>query len=136
MKREDLTALNVPEETVDAILQMNEADLKLASDAAEERLSAAAFDHQLDNAITAAKGRNTKAIRALLDVDGLRASENQEDAIKSALEALQTESGYLFQQDPVPPPYAAGTGTTPILLVDEHEAAFREAIGVNGGAGQ
>ena len=71
-----------------------------------------AFDGILKDAITAAKGKSDKAIRALLDVDTLKASKNQANDIKAALEALQKESGYLFDDDQgVPPPYAAGTGS-------------------------
>ena len=56
-----------------------------------------------------AKGRNAKAITALLDTDALQASENQTQAIEEALENLKKESRYLFEGD-VPPPYARGTG--------------------------
>ena len=71
-----------------------------------------AFDGILKDAILAAKGKSDKAIRALLDVDTLKASKNQANDIKAALEALQKDSGYLFGDDQgAPPPYAAGTGT-------------------------
>ena len=69
------------------------------------------FDGILKEAITAAKGKSDKAIRALLDVDTLKASKNQAVDIKAALDALQKESGFLFGDDQgVPPPYAGGTG--------------------------
>ena len=71
-----------------------------------------AFDGALKDAIAAVKGKNDKAIRALLDVDALKSSKNQANDIKTALEALQKESGYLFGDDQgAPPPYAGGTGT-------------------------
>ena len=69
----------------------------------------------MKDAITAARGRNDKAIRALLDVDKLKASKDQTADIKAALEGLKKDSGYLFEANETPPPYAAGTGTTPIL---------------------
>ena len=69
------------------------------------------FQKKLDGAISTAKGRNGKAIRALLDMDARRVSKNQDEDIKAAVEALQKESGYLFDDEGVPPPYAAGTGT-------------------------
>ena len=53
------------------------------------------FDHALDAAITGSRGRSTKAVRAMLDLDALKASKNQEADIKTALETLQKESGYL-----------------------------------------
>ena len=67
------------------------------------------FQKALDEGITKAKGRNAKAITALLDVDTLKESEDQQQAIEAALAALKQESRYLFDGD-VPPPYARGTG--------------------------
>lgn len=78
----------------------------------EAKLADMAFDGILKDAITAAKGRNAKAIQALLDVDTLKASKDQTADIKAALEALKKDSGYLFESDEgTPPPYAPGTGT-------------------------
>lgn len=75
------------------------------------KLADMAFDHALEAAITGAKGKNAKAIRALLDVDTLKDSKNQEADIKAALEGLKKDSGYLFDDGQIPPPYAGGTGT-------------------------
>ena len=67
------------------------------------------FEKALGEGIVKAKGRNARAITALLDVDALKASENQARAIEEALETLKRDSRYLFEGD-VPPPYARGTG--------------------------
>ena len=67
------------------------------------------FGHNLEKAIFAARGRNAKAITALLDVDTLKSCENQQTALEEALQSLKQECGYLFQTE-VPPPYARGTG--------------------------
>lgn len=72
-----------------------------------------AFNGVLDEVITAAKGKNVKAIKALLDLDALKASKNQSADAKTAVDALQKENGYLFGDDQVPPPYAGGTGGQP-----------------------
>ena len=73
------------------------------------QLTQLAFQKALDEGIVKARGRNAKAITALLDVDTLKESENQQQAIEAALAALKQESRYLFEGD-VPPPYAGGTG--------------------------
>ena len=52
----------------------------------KEKLDGMAFDGRIKEAITAAKGRNAKAITALLDVGTLRASKNPDEDIKAALE--------------------------------------------------
>lgn len=57
------------------------------------------FNESLSAAITEAKGKNNKAIMALLDLDKLRGSKNQEKDIKSALDALRTDNGYLFEDN-------------------------------------
>lgn len=72
------------------------------------------FSGLLDTAITTAKGRNTRALRGLLDIETLKASKNQAEDIKAALEALKTSDGYLFEDAQTPPPYAGGTGSAPI----------------------
>ena len=76
-----------------------------------QKMADMAFDHSLEAAITGAKGKNAKAIRALLDVDTLKSSKNQEADIKAALEDLKKDSGYLFDDGKAPPPYSGGTGT-------------------------
>lgn len=51
---------------------------------------------------------------ALLEVDTLKASKNQTEDIKAALENLKKENGYLFEGDSqVPPPFNPGTGVNP-----------------------
>ncbi len=94
------------------------------------QLADLAFDGALKDAITAARGRNDKAIRALLDVDALKASKNQEADIKTALEALKKESGYLFETGEAPPPYAANTGTAPAGGGMTEMDAIRAAAGL------
>ena len=98
-----------------AQLQSKVADLQGELNAKDTewqgKLADMAFDHALEAAITSAKGKSAKAIRALLDVDTLKGSKNQEADIKAALEGLKKDSGYLFDDGRVPPPYSGGTGT-------------------------
>ena len=86
-------------------------DLSDQAEAHKKQLADLAFDGVLKEAITAARGRNTKAIAALLDVDALKASKDQTADIKSALEALKKDSGYLFDSVETPPPYSPLAGT-------------------------
>lgn len=76
----------------------------------KKEMDSVSFQHVLEAAIAGAKGKNVKAITALLDVDVLRESEDQQKAIKTALEDLKKDSGYLFDGEGSPPPYAVGTG--------------------------
>ena len=89
------------------------------------------FNAVLEAAITEAKGRNTKAILANLDVEKLKGSRNQEKDIKAALDALRIESGYLFEDNGGTPRFTdpkgnggnpGGNNVTPkdILKIKDH----------------
>ena len=87
------------------------------------------FNSDLETAISEAKGKNTKAIMALLDVEKLRSSRNREKDIKSALDALRTENGYLFDDNGGTPRFTTTNtnnvtpaNTTPkdILKIKDH----------------
>ena len=110
-------------------IQKLQQDLTDKEAAHQTELAGIAFDRTLESAITAAKGRNAKAIKALLDVDALKGSKNQETDIKSALEALQKDNGYLFDTGNPPPNFAPGTGTqndTPTAASGGLVGALRE----------
>lgn len=70
------------------------------------------FEDVLKDAIGAAKGKNAKAIRALLDLDALKASKNQKDDVAAAVKALTEadDSAFLFAKDDGDEPDDADTG--------------------------
>ena len=80
----------------------------------QKKMDGVTFESKVKDAITTAKGKNAKAIAALLDMDTLRGSKNQDADLKAALEAVKQENGYLFKEATTPPPYASGTGTSPV----------------------
>lgn len=98
----------------------------------QAKLADLEFDGALKEAITAARGRSVKAVRAMLDVDALRASKNQKADIKDALETLKKDSGYLFESEETPPPYSAGAGTGG--RPDQGLDAIRAAAGLTAGS--
>lgn len=106
-------------------------DLEAKEAEHQAKLQELEFDGALKDAITAAHGRSAKAVRAMLDVDALRSSKNREADIRSALETLKKESGYLFESEETPPPYAAGTGTVgrPSTGLDAIRAAAGLPVG-------
>lgn len=81
------------------------------------------FEDVLKDAISGAKGKNAKAIRALLDLDTLKASKNQKDDVAAAIKALTEaeDSAFLFAKD---------DGDEP----DEPDDADDDAAGVVGKA--
>lgn len=100
---------------------------KAEKDAAEQ-VNAVRFNARLDTAITKARGRSAKAIKALLDVDALRASKDPDKDIGAALEQLAKESNYLFDTGNPPPRYSGGAGGTP--PAGNQDAALRAAFGL------
>lgn len=129
--------------TIDGFKSMDIEGIKKAADdwkqKAEQAEKEAAvkiadmeFDGLLSGAVSSAKGRNAKAIRALLDIDTLKASKNQSEDIKAALETVKKDNEYLFESTQTPPPYAAGAGTTPPAgKYAPDVAAIRAAAGLS-----
>lgn len=79
-----------------------------------QKLADMEFDAALDNAITSTGAKNAKAVKALLDIDVLKTSKNQQEDIKNALEATKAENDYLFSSDePIKNP-VRDTGNTNI----------------------
>lgn len=70
---------------------------------AKEEIASLQFDALLDSAIHSVKGKNSKAIKALLDVEALKASRNQTEDLNKALQTLKTENDYLFDEEKPPP---------------------------------
>lgn len=95
------------------------------------KIDAMKFESKVADAIRAAKGKNSKAITALLDMEALRGSKNQDADLKAALEALQQaeDSGFLFGEEQTPPGYASGTGGGAGGGYDSN-AALRAAMGL------
>ena len=62
----------------------------------QKQLADRDFQALLTDGITAAKGKNPKAITALLDIDALKASKNQKDDTATAIKALAESDAYLF----------------------------------------
>ena len=141
MKREFLQGLSVagaplPKEVVDAIMAENgrdiesakanaqafeallaekeswEASLRAMQEKHEKQLGEMAFSHSLDRAIREARGRNAKAISALLDLDSLRGNP---DAIEDALLSLRQDAPYLFESKVSPPLFAQRTGAQSVV---------------------
>ena len=87
------------------------ADLAKKDTEYQAKISDMEFDATLDNAISASKARNVKALKALLDVETLKASKNQAEDIKTAIENVKKDNDYLFESsEPIKNPVAP-TGT-------------------------
>ncbi|MCM1232350.1 MAG: phage scaffolding protein [Ruminococcus flavefaciens] len=114
-------------------------DLKKKDAAHAEELADRDFDALLKDSITGARGRNAKAIAALLDLDTLKASKNQKEDVAAALKELAEaeDSKMLFGE-----PEAVQVGTDDLIGVvsrpgaAEDDALLRAAMGLPPAAGQ
>lgn len=80
-----------------------------------DKLAERDFNDLVKESIATAKGRNVKAITALLDVDTLKESKNQKEDIAAALKALAEadDSKMLFGESE---PREVGTGDVPGIV--------------------
>ena len=79
----------------------------------DKQLADRDFDDMLNTAITGSKAKNVKAVRALLDLESIKASKNQSADIEAALKKVKEENDYLFtSEEPIDNGKFVG-GTTP-----------------------
>ena len=98
-----------------------EKDIQTKDETHQKEIADRDFNDILKDSIASAKGKNAKAIVALLDIDTLKASKNQKDDIAAALKTLAEaeDSKMLFGE---PEPNIVGTGN-PIGTVDKKNPA-------------
>lgn len=105
---------------------------KAKADAAAQ-LAALKFDHSLEGALTSAKAKNAKAVKALLQADALKLQEDGSIlGLKEQLEKIKAENDYLFESetavtDPKIVGHAEGSKKSPLSVF---EAAARQAAGL------
>lgn len=65
----------------------------------EQKLQQQAFEFSLDKALTGAKVRNPKAVKALLDTEKIKLDGDKLLNLDDQLEALKESDAYLFEQE-------------------------------------
>lgn len=122
----DVTALN-------GKIDQLERDIQTKDTEHAQQLADRDFQDILKDSIVAAKGKNAKAITALLDVDSLKTSKNQKEDVAAALKALAEaeDSKMLFGE---PESVVIGKGN-PIGTVikggsQDDDSALRAAMGL------
>ena len=108
-------------------------DLKKQDEAHKQQIADRDFNDLLKESIVTAKGKNAKAITALLDVETLKASKNQKEDIASALKVLAEaeDSSMLFGEKVK----EVGTGDVPGIVTkggnsSTATASMREIMGL------
>jgi predicted nucleic acid-binding Zn-ribbon protein len=89
------------------------------------------FEHALDMALTGAKAKNAKAVKALLELDNLKLNEADGSIIglDDQLKKIREDADYLFESSEVTPRVVAG-GKSKSVIVDPVIQAARKAAGL------
>lgn len=88
------------------------ADLTRKDDEYRQKLADMEFEGVLNDAIRSSSARDAVSVRANLDLAALKASKNQAEDIKSAIEKVKTEKSFLFGSDePILNPVAPQSGS-------------------------
>jgi len=97
---------------------------------ADARVQALQFDHALDGALTGAKAKNARAVRALLNTDGLKLQNDGSIlGLKDQLEKIKADNDYLFESETPTPTIVTG-GTNQSVLGDPFMSAMRKGAGL------
>ena len=89
-------------------IEQLQAENKKASEEWQAKLAQMQLDFAVDKALTAAKAKNAKAVKALLDMDKVKLDGDQLLGIDEQLKALQQSDPYLFGETG-----KVGSGTNP-----------------------
>lgn len=80
-----------------------EKDIRTKDETHQKEIADRDFNDILKDSIASAKGKNAKAITALLDVDALKASKNQKEDIAAAIKVLtEAEDSKMLFGEPEP----------------------------------
>ena len=70
---------------------------KTAKSEAEKELETIKFNHAIEKTLAGAKAKNVKAVKALLDMKGLKRNNDEIVGLNEQLEKIKKENDYLFE---------------------------------------
>lgn len=76
---------------------------------ANKQISEMKFDYALTAALTGAKAKNVKAVKALLDKEGLKLNDDKIIGLDEQLSQIKADNDYLFESDTPAPTIVKGT---------------------------
>lgn len=87
---------NITQYQLKALEELIGAEYERGKNEANETLKKETFEKRLDGEIADAGAKNTAAVKALLDLEGIEADES---VLKSELERVKKECPYLFKEE-------------------------------------
>ena len=103
----------------------------------ENKINQMQFDYALEGALTNAKSKNNKALKALLDMNSIKYQEGKLEGLQEQIEALQKDASYLFDLNNAPQntggigQFGRGGSTAPKFTSDDIKKMSAEEINKN-----
>ena len=103
----------------------------------ENKINQMQFDYALEGALTNAKSKNNKALKALLNMNSIKYQEGKLEGLQEQIEALQKDASYLFDLNNAPQntggigQFGRGGSTAPKFTCDDIKKMSAEEINKN-----
>ncbi|MEC2175594.1 phage scaffolding protein, partial [Bacillus amyloliquefaciens] len=95
-------------EELQAAIEQLQEDNKKTAEEYQQKLDQQAFDFAIESALRDAKSKNIKAVKANLNLDGLKLADGKVIGLDEQLTALRESDSYLFEGDQKGAPSLAG----------------------------
>ena len=99
---EKLTKNNADVEALNKLVEQLQLSNKELETNHKQEMDRLQFNFALDGALTNAKSKNNKALKALLDMDSIKYQEGKFEGLQEQIEALQKDASYLFDLNTAP----------------------------------
>ena len=99
---EKLTKDNADVEALNKLVEQLQLSNKELETNHKQEMDRLQFNFALDGALTNAKSKNNKALKALLDMDSIKYQEGKFEGLQEQIEALQKDASYLFDLETTP----------------------------------
>ena len=99
---EDLTKNNADVEALNKLVEQLQLSNKELEENHSKEMHNLQFNFALEGALTNAKSKNNKALKALLNMDNIKYQEGKLEGLQEQIEALQKDASYLFDLETTP----------------------------------
>ena len=103
---------------------------KQTADEYENKINKMQFDYALDGALTGAKCKNIKALKALLDIENIKYQDGKLEGLEDQLKTLKESDSYLFdiESNPGSKGFNPGGGNQTITKEDFNKMGYSERV--------
>ena len=99
---EELTKNNADVEALNKLVEQLQLSNKELEENHSKEKHNLQFNFALEGALTNAKSKNNKALKALLNMDNIKYQEGKLEGLQEQIEALQKDASYLFDLETTP----------------------------------